>query len=72
LSLSAMRDADLLREACLNPTIPPVARSGWTLLYPPGDSAQWDGLLAWFRQAVGKYQPLVEQHSLLRRWVRVL
>ncbi|MFO7640552.1 MAG: hypothetical protein R6X17_04590 [Candidatus Competibacteraceae bacterium] len=46
-----MRDADtdLLREACLNPTIPTVDRSGWTL-YPPGDPEQWDGLLAWFRQ----------------------
>ena len=44
---------------------------GWTL-YPPGDPAQWDGLLAWFRQVIGKYQPLVEQHSLLRRWARAL
>jgi hypothetical protein len=25
-------------------------------------------LLAWFRQVIGKYPPLVEQHSLLRRW----
>ena len=44
---------------------------GWTL-YPPGDPAQWDGLLAWFRQVIGKYQPLVEQHSLRRRWSRAL
>jgi len=33
---------------------------------------QWDGLLQWFRQMIGKYQPLVEQHSLLRRWARAL
>ena len=36
---------------------------GWTL-YPPGDPEQWDGLLSWFRRVIGKYQPLVEQHSL--------
>ena len=42
---------------------------GWSL-YPPGDPAQWDGLLAWFRQVIGKHQPLVERHSLLRRWAR--
>ena len=55
----------------MNPTIPTVGRQGWTL-YPPGDPEQWDGLLSWFRQVIGKYQPLVEQHSLLRRWARAL
>ncbi|MFZ1641353.1 MAG: hypothetical protein WAV07_07920 [Candidatus Contendobacter sp.] len=65
-----MHDADTaIRGVCLNPTIPTVGRLGWTL-YPPGNPEQWDGLLPWFQRVIGKYPPLVERHSLLRRWAR--